>query len=59
MALIPAEVKTALKLLNSIDISLGRIATALEKQNDPNSHLDQFAKYGPRKETEDDKSRNS
>lgn len=47
MALVPTEVKTALKLLNSIDISLGRIATALEKQNES------------RKEKDNDESRDS
>lgn len=34
MGLIPTEAKQALKVLYSIDISLGRIADALEKQNE-------------------------
>ena len=33
MTLIPNEAKVALSIFKSIDISLGRIATALEKQN--------------------------
>lgn len=32
--IVPTEVKQALRYLNSIDISLGRIAKALEDQNE-------------------------
>lgn len=34
MGLIPTEAKQALKVLYSIDVSLGRIAKALEEQNE-------------------------
>lgn len=54
MALIPNEVKKALAYLRSIDISLGRIATALEEKNEANISPETLKKIRDRKKNKED-----